>query len=99
MEAQNDLTSFLGNTINVLTNMTRVRLKKIFDGSDSSMAELYTLIKDCGAQNAALPAGASADAAEPILEQALWLYMIPIAWARATGGGVVSFRSHREFES
>ncbi|KAH8903098.1 hypothetical protein BR93DRAFT_941010 [Coniochaeta sp. PMI_546] len=86
LQTQNDITSFLGDTIQTMKNLTMVRLRNIFNGSDASMGELYKLIDHCAAIQGAQGVESARDAAVPLLEQALWVYMIPVAWKRSSKG-------------
>lgn len=94
LEQQNNLSSFLGDTVSAWIAMLATQLSTLFDGSDDSITLLYSLIENC--QTANTGNTTSVLELEPEIEKALWAYMIPVAWAESTKNVLVSVLSRRE---
>lgn len=91
----NKMDKFLGATVNAWIQMLSTQLKSLFDGSDSSVALLYTLISDSKTFNTRNTTGVVE--LQPIVEKALWGYMIPVAWKASTQNVLVSLHSYFKY--
>lgn len=89
LKQQNQISKFLDDTVQSWIQLVELQLKTLFDGSDASIDTLYSIINNAAvafSQNTT-----SAADLKPIVEKALYGYMIPNAWAASTLTVLVSF--------
>lgn len=82
LKQQNKISDFLDDTVQSWIQLVKLQLKTLFDGSDASIEALYSII-----DNAAVTFSQNVTSAadlKPIVEKALYGYMIPNAWAAST---------------